>query len=415
MRRIFTLPSNPFPPSPRLAIALVFLTRGFIIGNWFPRIPGLVEKLEIPSGQLGMIWFLLAAGCIVSFSISARIMKRIGSAKTILGFATPYPIILILTSLAPNIWLFGLGLICFGLIAGGFDISTSVQGGVVERATHRPLISSLYGYFSLGTLVGSFISGIIAQINVPIPVQFATLAIIAIPLFTYLRTRLLPDEAQPPSTPKVRRRFRLSLPPRVLWPLGALVICASLGEESINNWVALYMRQDLGSKPAIAGFAYTAFAIATFGGRIFGDRIMQRVGVDRTLMTGSLVAAGGIGFGILINQSWSMVIGYAVVGVGLSVVVPVTYRRAGQIPGIAPANAVATVASIGYIGFLGGPLAIGFIANLLSLRIALALIALSLVGIFTMARLSPSDSPVTPAPEPVETPILPAEENPLSL
>lgn len=408
--------TNAFPPSPRLAIALIFLTRGFIAGNWFPRIPGLVAKHEISSSLLGIIWFLLAAGCVVAFSIAARMMQQRGSASTILVFALPYPIVLTLVGLAPNIWLFAIGVICYGLLAGGFDVSTSVQGGVVERATHRPLMSSLYGYFSLGTLVGSFMSGIIAQMQVPIPAQFATLALIGIPIFAYLQRHLLPDEAQPASAPKVRRRFRINLPPRVLWPLGALVICVALGEESINNWVALYMRQDLGSKPAIAAFAYTAFAIATFGGRIFGDAVMQRVGVDRTLMTGSLAAAGGIIFGLLVNQPWAMVAGYAIVGAGLSVVVPVTYRRAGEIPGMSPATAVATVASIGYIGFLAGPILIGLIADAVSLRFALALVAASLVGIFALVRLSPSERPAeTPIPATALTPPVPGEENPLSL
>jgi len=411
------LPRFQFPPSPRLSIALIFLIRGFIVGNWFPRIPGLVQRLEIPSSLLGIIWFLLAAGCIVSFAIAAQLMKRTGSARAILMFAVPYPIILTLVSLAPNVWLFGGGLIAYGLVAGGIDVSTSVQGGVVERATHRPLVSSLYGYFSLGALVGSFVSGLVAQARIPSPLQFAILAIVSVPLFIYLSRRLLPDDRLETSISPARRRYRLNLPPRVLWPLGALIFCVALGEESINNWVALYMRQDLGSSPAIAGFAYTAFAVATFGGRILGDPVMQRFGVDRVLMSGSLLAAAGIGFGILVNQPWAMLVGYAAVGMGLSVVVPVTYRRAGELPGMSAASAVAAVASIGYFGFLVGPMLIGFIADLWSLRAALALVGMSLVGIFVMVRISPSESVFTPPTEQEPPPAHPhlEQENPLSL
>lgn len=395
-----------------MAITLIFLIRGFIVGNWFPRIPGLVDRLEVPGSQLGIIWFLLAAGCIVSFSLAARVMRRTDSATSIRVFSLPYPVILMLTSLAPNVPLFALGCICYGLSAGGFDVSCSVQGGVVERTTKKALISSLYGFFSLGTLVGSFLSGLIAQVGVSIPIQFAVLSAVAVPLFAWLTSLLIPDETREMPAPKVRRRFRLSLPPRVLWPLGIMVICVSLGEETINNWVALYMRADLGASPAIGGFAYTAFAIATFGGRVLGDVVIQKLGVDRVLMAGSLLAAAGITFGITINQSWAMILGYAAVGAGLSVVVPVTYRRAGEIPGMSAATAVATVASIGYLGFLIGPVLIGFISDIVSLRFALALIAASLVGIFLMVRLTPSEAAPAPAPaEPVQPPV----ENPLSL
>src|SRR5690606_17655658 len=101
-------------------------------------------------------------------------------------------------------------------------------------------------------------------------------------------------------------------------------------------------------------------------GRLFGDNVLARVGVDRTLMSGSILASFGVGFGMFINQPWAIILGYALMGLGLSVVVPVTYRRANDIPGIPRASAVATVASIGFIGFLLGPLVIGAIADLVS-------------------------------------------------
>jgi MFS family permease len=185
------------------------------------------------------------------------------------------------------------------------------------------------------------------------------------------------------------------MPPKALLPLGGTIIAVGLGEETINNWVALYMRQDLGSSAAIAGFAFTAFSIATFTGRILGDRIIARVGVDRVLSGGSLIAAGGIAFGLLVNQPWSMVAGYAVVGAGLSLVVPVTYRRAGEMPGMSPAEAVSRVASIGFIGFMSGPILIGFLSDLLSLRFAIGVIAVALLGILVMARLNPHGEQAT--------------------
>lgn len=415
-RRLPRLPrvSRPsFPPSPRFAIALIFLTRGFIVGNWFPRIPGVVERLEIPGSLLGIIWFMLALGGIIAFSVAATVMRRTGSARSILLFSVPYPIILLLVTLAPTTWAFALGATAYGFAAGGFDVSSSVQGGVVERAIKRPVLSGLHGFFSLGTLLGSFLGGIVAQRGMPIPAQFTALALIAVPLFIYLNTRLLPDETREAAAPQVRRRFRISPPPKVLWPLGVMILLVALGEESINNWVALYMRQDLGSNPAIAGFAYTAFAIATFAGRITGDAIILRFGVDRVLMGGSLLASTGIGFSILVNQPWAFLAGYAMVGAGLSIVLPVTYRRAGEIPGMPAATAVATVASIGYLGFLIGPILIGVLADLVSLRFAFALVAMALLGIFLLVRNAPSTAP---APQPaLDTRADPPVENPLSL
>ncbi len=381
---------------PRLAISLIFLTRGVLLGSWFPRIPGIVGELGISSSLLGLVWFSLAAANIAGFSIAARLIRARGTASSYLLFALPYPLLFILGAAAPSIPLFWLTMLVFGTLNGGIDVSTSVQGGIVERATRRPLVSALYGFFSLGALIGSFSSGLIAQAGVSSPLQFTVLAVVAVPAMAIFRASLLPDEVRPATaTPPARRGLRLSLPPRALLPLGITIIAIGLGEESINNWVALYMRHDLGSSAAIGGFAYTAFSIATFTGRILGDRIIARFGVDRVLSGGSVLAAGGIGFGLLVNQPWAMVLGYAVVGAGLSLVVPVTYRRAGEIPGMSPADAVSRVASIGFIGFMSGPILIGFLSDLLSLRVALGVIAVSLLAILAMVRVNPHAAPAS--------------------
>jgi MFS family permease len=395
------LPNHPFTLPPRLAISLIFLTRGFILGSWFPRIPGLVEKLDISASQIGLVWFTVAATNVVGFSIVARLIRRFGTAQTFIIFALPYPLLFVLAGLAPDIPTFWGTMMLVGVVNGAIDVACSVQGGIVERATRKPLLAALFGYFSLGALVGSFLSGLVSQGGVSVATQFGLIALVAIPASILYRLGLLPDEKCPEVPRKASRRF--AFPPKALLPLGITIICIGFGEETINNWVALYMRSDLGANAAIASFAFTAFSIATFIGRILGDRIIARFGIDRVLSVGSVMGAGGIGFGILVNQPWAMIVGYSIVGAGLSLVVPVTYRRAGETPGMSPADAVSRVASIGFVGFMSGPILIGFLSDLLSLRVALAVIAVSLLGVTLMVRVNPTHDRSTVqdrAPEP---------------
>lgn len=380
--------------SPRLAIAIAFLLRGFIQGSWYPRIPGVVEEVGVSSGKLGFIFFLLALGNIVAFSLAARLVSRIGSPRTAALFALPFAFIPVLLGVSNNLVQFAILMFVFGLFTGGFDISTSVQGAVVERRTHAPIISALYGLFSVGALVGSFSSGLLAQNGIDISLQFAVIGVISIPIILLVTSNLLPDDLVPANHGAKTRRLP-SLPPKVLLPLGLMIVCVALGEETVNNWAALYLREDLGASPAVGSFAYTAFAIATAIGRLIGDTVIARIGVDRTLIGGSTAAAIGVGMGMLINQPWAVILGYTVMGIGLSVVVPVTYRRANDVPGIPRASAVATVASIGFIGFLIGPLFVGAIADFASLRVAIGAISLVLLGIGILTRLN-SHPPVLP-------------------
>lgn len=375
--------------SPRLAIAMSFLLRGFVQGSWYPRIPGIVADVQLNPTQLGFIFFLYALGNMVSFTVAARLIARVGSPRSHQFFALPFALIVVVLSFVSTTAEFAIGMFIFGFFTGGFDISTSVQGAVVERQTHMPIMSMLYGLFSVGALVGSFSSGMLAQAGVSIGLQFFVIGLVAIPVTLAAARGMLPDDVVPAS-PAPRSRRLPSLPPKVLLPLGLMIVCIALGEETINNWVALYLREELGASPAVGSLAYTAFAIATAVGRLLGDGVISRVGVDRTLMTGSVLAAGGVGFGILMNQPWAIILGYTLMGFGLSVVVPVTYRRANEIPGIPRASAVATVASIGFIGFLVGPLIIGAIADFASMRIALGVISMVLLGILVLTKLNPA-------------------------
>jgi len=380
-------------PSPRLAIALFFLLKGFTLGNWIPRIPGMVEHLELARGQLGIVMFAGALGSLISFSIAAKVIRLRGSATAALLYASAYIGLFPLVVLAPNALLFGAGMLLLGFMSGGYDVSISVQGGVVERHLRRPIFSSLHGVFSLGALLGSICGGLAAQFGVARPLQFSLIALVSIPVLAGMRAGLLRDELPAPVRERTGRRFALTLPPRALWPLGAMIFCVAIGEEATNNWSALYLRQDLGASAGVGALTYIFFSITTLAGRLLGDAIISRVGVERVLRAGSIIAAAGVGGGVLLNQPWSVLTGFAILGAGVSVVVPVAYRAAGNVPGIAAGDAVAAVASLGYMGYLVGPPLIGFLADLVSLRVALGLVAIVLLGILALVRQFPGSRP----------------------
>ncbi|MCA9833071.1 MAG: MFS transporter [Thermomicrobiales bacterium] len=384
---------NPRIPhiSPRIAIATAFILRGFVQGSWYPRVPGVADRVEVNSATLGSIFFLFALGNIIAFMLAARLTLRIGSPRTHLLFSLPFPLIVVGLGQVATPLQFAIGMFAFGLCAGIYDISSSVQGAVVERQTHKPIISALYGFYSVGALTGSFSSGLLAQAGLPITAQFLGMAVVMIPLSWLLTQSMLPDDIVP--APAMRRMRRLpTLPPKAILLLGLTIVCIALGEETVNNWAALYMKDHLGTTAAVGSWAFTAFSISTATGRLFGDAVIARVGTDRTLTIGTIFAAAGVGFGMIVNQPWAIILGYTVMGFGLAVVVPVTYRRANAIPGVAPATAVATVASIGFCGFLIGPLLVGTIADLTSLRVAIFAVAMVLLGIVVLTKVNPSSS-----------------------
>jgi hypothetical protein len=72
---------------------------------------------------------------------------------------------------------------------------------------------------------------------------------------------------------------------------------------------------------------------------------------------------------------WSLP-GFAMAGMGLSVIIPLVFGSGGHIPGISPGAGIATVTGLGYVGFIVGPPTIGFASQVFTLRYALGFVVL---------------------------------------
>jgi MFS family permease len=78
-------------------------------------------------------------------------------------------------------------------------------------------------------------------------------------------------------------------------------------------------------------------------------------------------------------------VGFALVGLGVSSIFPVVYILASKEKSMLPSAALAAVSSIGFIGFLVGPPIIGFIAEGVGLRSALMAVVILGVIIVLLA------------------------------
>jgi len=130
-------------------------------------------------------------------------------------------------------------------------------------------------------------------------------------------------------------------------------------------------------------------------GRFAGDRIVARFGAVRSVRTGSMIASIGMLAGLLPGTVTAAAIGFAIMGLGLSLVIPVVYSAAGSTPGIPSGRGVAAVATIGYSGFLVGPPVLGYLARATSLQGALLVVVAGLFVIvfFTSSLNRPPQAP----------------------
>jgi MFS family permease len=178
-----------------------------------------------------------------------------------------------------------------------------------------------------------------------------------------------------------------ALPHGIVLLIGALCFVLFLTEGAVLDWSAVFLTSVRGMEKSYAGLGYAAFATTMTIGRLTGDRVVQRFGGTRVIVFGSICAAAGFVLATLVPSWQAALLGYALVGVGCSNIVPVLFTSVGRQSAMPENVAVPAITTLGYAGILAGPAAIGFVAHATSLSIAFLILAVMLLGVALSSRL----------------------------
>ncbi|PZA06173.1 MFS transporter [Meiothermus sp. PNK-Is4] len=364
----------------RLAVYTYFFVCGLVFAAWVSRIPAIKDKLALEDGELGLVLFGVPAGLMVAMPLTGWAISRLGSRWVVTVAALLNGLILPLLALAPSGAVLFLALFFFGFTQAAMDISMNAQAVEVEKRYARPIMSSFHALFSLGGLVGAALGGAAAGLEVaPLPF-FALVSLFALGVILGGFRWLILTPSQPAGT-------RFVWPRGVLLGLGLILFCTGLGEGAVADWSAVFMKQSLGAGEALAALAFSAFSVAMVIGRLGGDALHHRFGPVRLARVGGLLAATGLGLAVGSSRPYLALLGFVLVGFGYCTLFPLVFSAAGKVPGVHPGIALASVATLGYAGFLVGPPLIGLMAEAISLPASLGMVAVLALLIAALAGL----------------------------
>ena len=368
----------------RLAVSVVFLLNGAGIGLWIPHIPLLRARLGLDDRALGMALLAAGLGAVVAMPAATRMMLRVGSRTLTSIGAIAFCLVLSLPGrVAADAGAGGLGLrlFFFGVASGTLDVSMNVHASRIETAYGRPIMSSVHGLFSLGTLLGGALASILLARQIEPAVGLTIGSIILLPFAIGASIFLLPGPD--PHAAK----SGLTVPPRAILFLGLIGAAGMMSEGAVADWTGVYLTTVVGMPIVAAGIAFTALAFASTLGRLLvGDRAVERFGQRRVLVASAILAAAGIVVAVLVPHRLVAPAGLAVAWLGLTSFVPIVFSAAGKQPGVVPGVGLASVATVGYVGFLAAPPVVGAVSSMLGLRIAFLMLAFVCVGIALGAR-----------------------------
>lgn len=365
----------------RVAVIAVFFLNGFGFASWVVRIPAVQGKLGLSEGLLGLALLGIAVGALASMSVTGWLSARFGSRPVVGATAVLFSLALLLPPLASSLVLLLPALFLLGAGNGSLDVSMNSQASVVEKEYRRPIMSSFHAAFSFGGLAGAATGGLLASLGVGVAAHLSTVAALMLTALALAYRTLLPASVDVADDGPAFAR-----PTWALAGLGVISFCVLLGEGAMADWSAVYLEGTLGTGPGLAAAGYAAFSLMMGLGRLAGDRLIERFGASRVVRIAGTLAATGLGTSLLVGEPLVALAGFGAVGAGFSVVFPAALSAAGRTGGMSAGPSIAAVSTVGYFGFLAGPPAIGFIAELLGLGGALALIVVSSTAVAVLAR-----------------------------
>ena len=351
-----------------MAVTAVFALNGAVFASIFSRLPAIQERVGIGEGALGLALLCSMLGLLSSQLLAGALVARHGSRPLVLAGGLGYALGLIPVALSGSFAALALSLAFVGFANGFLDLSMNVHGLTVEKRLERPILSTLHAAFSFGALGGAALGGVAAAAGLSVPLHLGLAALGGtMTVFAAAPFLLAPRADAAPANPP------FAVPTRALLLVGLFAFSVLLAEGAVNDWAAVYLDHELGAGGATAAAGLAVFSLAMGFGRLFGDRLSERLGAVRLARGGASLAAAGLATALIAGTPGAALAGFACAGVGLAALFPLALR-AGAAHGESEGPSVAAVSSFGYLGLLSGPPAIGGLAELAGLRAALVLV-----------------------------------------
>lgn len=359
----------------QVATRVIFLVVGIVMAGFAPLVPLAKQRLALDEGALGLLLLCLGLGSILAMPITGILTARWGC-RSVIAVASIVMIAAFPFLAVADSWLaMAAAIAIFGASLGTVDVAMNIQAVMVERDSGRPMMSGFHGLFSLGGIAGAGgVSALLGLGGLSPLVAAIVVGVAALLLVGLSLGGLLPygDNGQEKSPLFV-------LPKGSVLLLGVLCLLTFLAEGSVLDWSAVFLTTVRGADIGLAGLGYAAFAVAMTGGRLAGDRIRMGLGERRVILFGGLIGAVGFAVVLLVPSAHIGLIGYFLVGVGASNLVPVLFSAAGRTRDMSPGLAITAVSTLGYLGLLAGPALIGLVAHLTTLSFAFVLLSAAML------------------------------------
>ncbi|MEY2636073.1 MAG: hypothetical protein RLZZ197_549 [Bacteroidota bacterium] len=357
----------------RFSIGILFFICGLNFATWATRIPDFKSFLQLSDAELGTVLMGLPIGSLVSLPIAGWLLTKYASKWISLMAIAMYVIVIPALSLAASAYTLFIGLFFFGMSGDIMNIAMNTQVVSLEAKMNKIIMSSFHAIFSIGLMAGAFLGGYLEKEHYSPFQHFSIIACLNMALVPFIFGNLLTDKPVKDETKPASSIFNLG---PYLIVLSLIAFCGMLCEGAMADWISLYFKEYSPNSTFPITIGFSSFAAAMVIGRFMGDKISLKYGISSILVLNGLLLSVGMLITLLAPSVYFKIGGCFIIGLGISTIVPLVYSQAGNQKEIMPSIAIAGVSTIAYIGFLLGPIIIGYLSDFVGLDKALYLLVI---------------------------------------
>ena len=345
-----------------------FFIGGFGSASWAPLVPVLRERLAIGDDVLGLLLLCIGIGSLATMPLSGALSARLGCRRVLVATGILFACTLLAVTLVDSLWTAVPVILVFGALMGCLDVVINVAAVIVEKGIGRRIMSGMHAFWSLGGFVGAGLYGVwVGVLGLTAFQSTAIAAGIVLALTVGFGRNLIPYGGGGGSL--------IAIPRGIVVFVGITAFIAFLSEGSVMDWSGVYLTVVRGMDLALAGVGFSVFSAAMLTMRFLGDRVVQRIGQRPVAVGGALLTLVGILLIMFAPVDALLYFGFFAIGIGSANIVPVFFSLMGRQNVMPIGTAVSAVSTMGYLGILAGPAAIGFISSATNLQTAFGMLA----------------------------------------
>lgn len=371
------------PFANRIAVSVFFFISGFNFAAWAARIPALQKQLQLNDAELGTVLAALPTGLMITMPLAGVVINKFSSRNVMLISSLFYTCLLCVLGTATNVWEAVAILFLFGASRNFFNISVNTQSIGVQALYKKSIVTTFHGVWSLAALAGAALSFVFTRLSVSVINHFLIVAIFSVALIVLVFRYTVKTDKK-----TIVKTKAFVMPDRPLIKLGMIGFASMVCEGTMSDWSGIYLSKVAAVHDNLITIGYIAYLSAMVAGRFAGDWLINKIGIKKLLQLSGISIGCGFLLSILLPYLIPATFGFAIIGFGVSCIMPLVFSITPKISSLGTGSAIAAISTVSYFGFLAGPPIVGYIAHAINLKWAfIVCIALALMVNYLVAKL----------------------------